>query len=89
MVHKSNQYMNDSHQGGLYLTLGTSNFKLLDFSLYGQVVLIKIRHRTYELEHLAQTNAKKLISITIFGRETAKLKCLFLSDSGRFLPFIF
>jgi hypothetical protein len=36
------------------LTLGISNFKLLDFSLSEIAYLIKIRHCIYELEHLGK-----------------------------------
>ena len=36
----------------IFIIQGTSNFKLLEFNLYGIVVLIKIRNRIYELEHL-------------------------------------
>ena len=37
----------------LYLILRTSNFKLLDFSLFEMVVLIKMHHYICELGHLA------------------------------------
>jgi hypothetical protein len=50
MVPMSDRYMNDSHQGMLYLILGISNFKLIDVNLSGMVVLTKKRHRIYGLE---------------------------------------